>query len=83
MGGIIGFLSIICVGAVIGWLTSLIVNGTGSGLLMDILAGVIGSIIANYGASLLGLSFGVLGSLLAAVGCAVIVLMLIKFIRKT
>jgi hypothetical protein len=43
MGGLIGLLIVIAVGAVVGWVASLIVKGAGSGVLVNIVIGVAGA----------------------------------------
>ena len=74
-----GFLSWIVLGAIAGWLGSLLVNRTGEGLLRDIVLGIIGGIVGGWIFSILG-SSGVTGfnlwSLFVAVVGAVVVLVL-------
>lgn len=82
VGWVIGLLIALAVGAAIGWVASVIVGGTGSGLLVDIIVGIGGSMIASYGLSALGVQVGVVGALLAAVAGAVLLLLIIKLIRR-
>lgn len=82
LGWMIGLLIVLVVGAVIGWVASLIVKGTGSGLLVDIVIGIGGSIIASYGFSALGVQLGLVGAVSAAVAGAVLLLLVIKLIRR-
>jgi uncharacterized membrane protein YeaQ/YmgE (transglycosylase-associated protein family) len=74
-----GFLSWIVLGAIAGWLGSLLVNRTGEGVLRDIVLGIIGGIVGGWIFSMLG-STGVTGfnlwSLFVAVVGAVVVLVL-------
>ena len=74
----------VVVGAVVGWVASLIVKGAGSGLLTDILVGIGGSILASFLLPAIGIQLGggVIGSFIAAVIGAVILLLIIKLIRK-
>jgi uncharacterized membrane protein YeaQ/YmgE (transglycosylase-associated protein family) len=80
LGAIIAW---IVVGAIAGWLASLVVHGTGLGLLGDIIVGIIGGFLGGLILSLLlpG-SFGVtgfnLGSILVAFIGAVILLLIVK-----
>lgn len=72
-----GFLSWIVLGAIAGWIGSLLVNRTGEGLLRDIVLGIIGGIVGGWIFSALG-STGVTGfnlwSLFVAVVGAVVLL---------
>jgi len=74
-----GILSWIVLGAIAGWMGSLLVNRTGEGLLRDIVLGIIGGIVGGWIFSALG-SSGVTGfnlwSLFVAVIGAVVVLVL-------
>ena len=74
-----GFLSWIVLGAIAGWLGSLLVNRSGEGILRDIVLGIIGGIVGGWIFSMLG-STGVTGfnlwSLFVAVVGAVVVLVL-------
>ncbi|WP_211336762.1 GlsB/YeaQ/YmgE family stress response membrane protein [Rhodovulum iodosum] len=82
-GGFIGLLIVVVIGAVVGWVASLIVKGSGSGFLGDVLFGIGGSILAGYVLPLLGISIGgTLGSLIAAVIGAVALILIVRLIRK-
>ena len=74
-----GILSWIVLGAVAGWIGSLIVNRTGEGLFRDILLGIVGGIVGGWMFAAAG-STGVTGfnlwSLFVAVVGAVVVLVL-------
>jgi uncharacterized membrane protein YeaQ/YmgE (transglycosylase-associated protein family) len=76
-----GFISWIILGLIAGWIGSKIVNKTGSGMLLDIVLGVIGAIVGGYLATLIG--FGAvtginIESLFIAVIGAVIVLLVYR-----
>jgi len=81
---LIGLLIPIFVGAIVGWLASLIVKGSGSGLFVDILIGIGGSMIASHLLPLLGVPIGggFVSAFIAAVAGAVILLLVIKLIRR-
>lgn len=82
-GGLAALLIIAVIGAVVGWAASLIVEGSGSGLVMDIIFGVGGSFLAGYFLPLLGISLGgMIGSFIAAVIGAVILILIVRLIRK-
>jgi uncharacterized membrane protein YeaQ/YmgE (transglycosylase-associated protein family) len=74
-----GIISWIVLGAIAGWIGSLIVNRTGEGLFRDILLGIVGGVIGGWIFSAAG-STGVTGfnlwSVFVAVVGSVIVLML-------
>jgi uncharacterized membrane protein YeaQ/YmgE (transglycosylase-associated protein family) len=79
------FLSWIVLGALAGWIGSLIVNRTGEGLFRDILLGIVGGIVGGWLFAAMG-SSGVTGfnvwSLFVAVVGSVIVLMLYHAIAR-
>jgi uncharacterized membrane protein YeaQ/YmgE (transglycosylase-associated protein family) len=79
-----GFLSWIVLGAIAGWIGSMIVNRTGEGLFRDILLGIVGGLVGGWIFQAVG-STGITGfnawSLLVAVIGSIIVLMLYHAIR--
>ena len=79
-----GFLSWIVLGAIAGWIGSMIVNRTGQGLFRDIILGIVGGLIGGWLFQAVG-STGITGfnawSLLVAVIGSIIVLMLYHAIR--
>ncbi len=80
LGAIIAW---IVVGAIAGWLASLVVRGTGLGLGGDIVVGIIGGIIGGILLSLLlpgsyGVSGINLGSIIVAFIGAVVLLLLVR-----
>ncbi len=69
------FLWYLLIGAVAGWLASLIVKGNGSGLLMNLLIGIVGGVLGGWIFSLFGLmAVGTMGSLITSLAGAVILL---------
>src|SRR5581483_7815668 len=70
-------LIILVIGAVAGWLAGLIVQGTGFGLLTDLVVGIIGAIIGNWLLPKLGirLGTGIVAVILAATIGAVLFLL--------
>ena len=80
LGSIIAW---IVVGAIAGWLASLVVRGTGLGIVGDIIVGIIGGLLGGFLLSLLlpG-SYGVtgfnLGSIVVAFIGAVVLLLLVR-----
>lgn len=77
---------ILVVGAVAGWLAGLLVQGTGFGLLGDIVIGILGALVTGFLLPELGLALtfggGILGSIIAAFIGAVILLVVVKLIKK-
>lgn len=74
----------ILIGLAAGWIGSLIVKGSGSGLLLNLVIGVIGSVLGGWLFGLLG--FGVTsmlgGLIMAVVGAVVLLLVIGLFARK-
>lgn len=77
-----GILYWVIIGAIAGWLAGLIMKGKGSGLLMNMVIGIVGAFIGGWAFSFLGLSSNsLLGSLATAVFGAVILLFIVKKIK--
>ncbi|MGZ3599417.1 MAG: GlsB/YeaQ/YmgE family stress response membrane protein [Ktedonobacterales bacterium] len=78
-----GIIAWIIVGGIAGWLASLVVRGTGLGLIGDIIVGIVGGLIGGFLLSLLlpG-SFSVtgfnIGSIIVAFIGAVVLLLLVR-----
>lgn len=81
-----GLLSWIVVGAIAGWLAGQVVQGTGFGLLGDIIVGVIGGLVGGFLASqLFNMPDAVngfnLGSIVVAFLGAVVVIVVVRLLR--
>nr|WP_159837842.1 GlsB/YeaQ/YmgE family stress response membrane protein [Burkholderia sp. 8Y] len=78
------FIVSLLIGGIAGWLAGLIMNGTGFGVFVDILVGIVGGVLGNWLFGVLGISLGggVLGSLLTAVIGAVVLLFIIRLFRR-
>jgi uncharacterized membrane protein YeaQ/YmgE (transglycosylase-associated protein family) len=72
------------IGAIAGWLASIIVKGSGLGLIRDIVVGLIGAVIGGYLLSALGIEIGegYFGAVVAAVIGAVILLVIVRLVRR-
>ena len=71
------YLWYLLIGLVAGWLASLIVKGRGGGLIINLIVGVVGSVLGGWLFSLFGLfAVGTAGSLITAVVGAVVLLWL-------
>lgn len=73
---------ILLLGAVAGWLGSLLYQGSGLGLIGNIVVGIIGGFIGTWLLGKLGISFGkgVLGYILTAASGAVVLLALLNLL---
>lgn len=81
MSTLVSFIIWVALGAVAGWLASLIM-GSSLSLVWCIIIGIVGSIIGGFLAGLLGIGGGVLVNLLIAVAGACILLLIARLIRR-
>jgi uncharacterized membrane protein YeaQ/YmgE (transglycosylase-associated protein family) len=71
------------IGIAAGWLASQIMKGGGSGLITDLIMGVIGAIVGGFLFGLLGLSAtGPLGSLVTATVGAIVLIAALRLINR-
>jgi uncharacterized membrane protein YeaQ/YmgE (transglycosylase-associated protein family) len=80
-----GILSWIAVGLIAGWLASKVVKGHGSGLISNLLIGVVGALLGGWiSGSLLGISLSGFNftTLAIAFGGSVLLLLILKMIRR-
>ena len=77
-------LVILLIGAIAGWLAGKIVQGTGFGLVGDIVVGIIGAFIANWLFPRLGLQLGsgFVPEIVASTVGAVLLLAVVRLIRR-
>ncbi len=80
-----GLLWWIVVGLIAGFLASLVVRGTGYGIVGDIIAGIVGAFIGGWLFGVLGISAGggLLGSIVTAFIGAVIFIIILRAIART
>ena len=78
-----GILVILLIGLVAGWLAGKIVRGAGFGLIGDILVGIAGALFANLLLPKLGILIGtgVIREIINATIGAVILLLVVRFVR--
>ena len=78
------FIYFIIIGGIAGWLAGKIMKGGGFGLVMNIVLGVIGSMVGGWVFNFLGLSTdgGTIGSLVTALVGAVLILYVARLIKK-
>jgi len=73
----------LAIGAIAGWLAGNIMKGGGSGLLVNMIIGVIGALIGGVLFSLLGIKAGgLIGSIITATVGAVLLLFIIGKFKK-
>ena len=74
------------VGGIAGWLAGLVVQGTGFGLVGDIVVGILGALLAYFLFPALGITLtlggGILGAILVAFIGAVILLVIVRVIKQ-
>ena len=68
----------------VGWLAGLVVDGSGHGLLGDVVIGIVGANIAGWLFAAIGIAIrgGIIGVIIASVIGAVDLLLVIKLIRR-
>lgn len=77
------FLWYLLIGLAAGWIANLIVKGGGSGLLINLIVGLIGGVLGGWIISLFGWApAGTLGSLLTSVLGAIILLWIVSLITR-
>ena len=78
-----GFLGAIILGGIAGYIASLLYKGTGNGIIINIILGIIGSVVGCWVFGLLGFSTsGLIGQLITAVVGAVLVLFIYNMVKK-
>jgi uncharacterized membrane protein YeaQ/YmgE (transglycosylase-associated protein family) len=74
------------VGAIAGWVAGLLVQGTGFGLMGDIVVGILGALLAAFLFPALGIALtlggGVLGAIILAFIGTVILLVIVKVFKQ-
>ena len=72
------------VGVVAGWIAGKVVNGSGLGLIGDLILGVVGAFIAGWLLPRLGFSLGsgIIRSIIDAAIGAIVLLLAIKLVRR-
>jgi len=74
----------LAIGAVAGWLAGIIMQGSGFGLLGDIVLGVIGAVIGGFLFGLLGFAaVGLIGQIISATVGAVVLVFVLRLLKKS
>ena len=77
------FLWYLLIGLVAGWIASLIVKGSGSGMLVNLIVGIIGSMLGGWIFSLVGwVAVGTFGSLITSVVGAIVLLWIVSLVSR-
>jgi uncharacterized membrane protein YeaQ/YmgE (transglycosylase-associated protein family) len=78
------FVYLLLVGLVAGWATGKIMKGSGYGVVMDILLGVVGAIVGSWIMRLLGFysTGGLIPNILVAILGAVVVVAVARMLKK-
>jgi uncharacterized membrane protein YeaQ/YmgE (transglycosylase-associated protein family) len=72
----------IAIGILAGWLAGKIMRGRGFGVLIDLLLGIVGSVVGAFVFGVLGLhAYGLIGSIVVATAGAMILLFLVRQLR--
>jgi uncharacterized membrane protein YeaQ/YmgE (transglycosylase-associated protein family) len=79
-----GFFIWLVIGAIAGWLAGQVVKGYGFGLVGNIVVGVLGAVVGGWVFSALGIDalIGLSGDIIGATIGAILLLVLIKFMRR-
>ncbi len=73
----------IIIGAVAGWLAGLIVKGSGSGFLLNIVIGIIGGVLGGWLFGLMGIvSINMWGSLITSIVGAIVLLLIVSLVTR-
>jgi len=72
----------IAIGILAGWLAGKIMRGQGFGVLVDLLLGIVGSVVGGFVFGLLGLhAYGLIGSIVVATAGALMLLYLVRQLK--
>ena len=76
-------LGILIIGGLAGWVAGLLVKGTGQGIIMNIVVGIVGAVLGSWLFDFFGISAaGTIGSFVIAVVGAAVLLGVLQLLRK-
>lgn len=80
-----GFIMMILIGSIAGWLAGLIMKGKGMGFIINALLGIAGAFVGNYIFGLIGFSTGsgLIGLIFTSTAGAVILLFIAGILKKS
>ncbi len=71
------------IGLVAGWMANLVVNGNGSGFVVNLIVGIIGGFLGGWVVGLMGwIPVGTFGTLIASVVGAIILLLIVSLFTR-
>lgn len=77
------FLWFLVIGIIAGWVAGRITKGKGFGLFGNLIVGMLGALVGGFLFDLVGLTaYGFLGSLITATIGAIVLLLLLGFVKK-
>ena len=78
------FVYFILVGFIAGWLAGVLVKGGGSGIVVDIIVGIIGALLGGWVFGLLGISAGggLIGAIVTATVGAILFILILRAIKR-
>lgn len=78
-----GLIIAVCVGIAAGFLAGKIMNGSGYGIVMDLVLGLLGGIFGRFVLGLVGIgSYGIIGSILISTFGAVMLIWAVRWVRS-
>lgn len=78
-----GFISLLVVGLIAGWLAGKIMKGSGYGLVGDLVIGILGAFVGGWIFGILGLgAWGFLGSIIVALVGALALLYIVRLVKR-
>ena len=78
-----GLLIAICVGIAAGFLAGKIMNGSGYGIIMDLVLGLLGGIFGGFVFSLVGIgASGIIGRILVSTIGAMMLIWMVRWVRS-
>jgi uncharacterized membrane protein YeaQ/YmgE (transglycosylase-associated protein family) len=74
----------VIVGLIAGWATGKLMKGSGYGVLVDIILGIVGGILGTWILGLLGFgtAYGLMGNIVVAIFGAVILVIIVRALKK-
>ena len=79
-----GIIAWLVIGAIAGFLAGKIVEGSGFGLIVDIIVGIVGAVIGGFLANAMGItvSGGIIVSIIVAVIGAAVLLVVLRLVKR-
>jgi uncharacterized membrane protein YeaQ/YmgE (transglycosylase-associated protein family) len=79
-----GIIAWLIIGGIAGWLAGKVVEGSGFGLIINIVVGIVGAVIGGWIAEALRVDIGggLIGSIIIAVIGAVFLLFVLRFLKR-